>query len=126
MANKYGEAALIAAPRLRRLRQKPQRSVGATPCRRSTAPAPLRKSRARKAPSSASVKRDSLPASCPASTTKSKDNKRYAVDAVALLRAGSCPATVTALWSQVAEPGKTHNSQMDVVLALWKNNLIAK
>jgi hypothetical protein len=56
----------------------------------------------------------------------SKDaNKACAVKAVALLRAGT-HKTVTELWAEVNEdPDKTHNSQMDVVLALWKNGLIA-
>jgi hypothetical protein len=51
-------------------------------------------------------------------------NKACAVKAIALLRAGT-HKTVTELWGEVNEdPDKTHNSQMDVVLALWKNGLI--
>ena len=55
----------------------------------------------------------------------SKDaNKACAIKAVALLRAGT-HKTVTELWAEVNDdPDKTHNSQMDVVLALWKNGLI--
>lgn len=51
-------------------------------------------------------------------------NKRYAVEAVRLLAAGT-HSTVSQLWSAVTE-GKdvAHASQMDVVLALWKNGLI--
>ena len=51
-------------------------------------------------------------------------NKAYAVNAVELLRAGT-HKTVTQLWGAVTEgePGD-HASQMDVVLALWKNGLI--
>src|ERR1700722_6337574 len=45
----------------------------------------------------------------------------YAVQAVELLRAGT-HRTVTALWSAVTEGDESaHNAQMDVVLALWKN-----
>jgi hypothetical protein len=48
----------------------------------------------------------------------------YAVQAVELLRAGT-HRTVTALWSAVTEGDESaHNAQMDVVLALWKNGLI--
>jgi len=51
-------------------------------------------------------------------------NKDYAVAAVALLRAGT-HKTVTQLWSAVSEGEEAvHDSQMDVVLALWKNGLI--
>ena len=51
-------------------------------------------------------------------------NGDYAVEAVRLLRAGN-HKTVTQLWQAVAPAGSIHDSQMDVVLALWKNNLIA-
>jgi hypothetical protein len=48
----------------------------------------------------------------------------YALQAVELLRAGT-HRTVTALWSAVTEGDESaHNAQMDVVLALWKNGLI--
>ena len=51
-------------------------------------------------------------------------NKDYAVAAVALLRAGT-HKTVSQLWSAVTEGEDTeHVSQMDIVLALWKNGLI--
>ena len=51
-------------------------------------------------------------------------NKAYAVQAVELLRAGT-HTTVSQLWSAISdgEAGE-HASQMDVVLALWKNGLI--
>lgn len=54
----------------------------------------------------------------------SKDNKAYAVDAAALLKQGLQRPTVTDLWRAVASPEQVHKSQMDVVLALWKNGLI--
>jgi hypothetical protein len=57
-----------------------------------------------------------------ASTTNK--NKLYAVEAARLLAAGT-HKTVTQLWSAVTEGEDIpHASQMDVVLALWKNNLI--
>ena len=55
--------------------------------------------------------------------TNSEDNKRYAVNAVSELRKNP-NLTSEELWERVAPKGKTENSQMDVVLALWKNNLI--
>jgi hypothetical protein len=32
--------------------------------------------------------------------------------------------SASGLWRAVANPEKVHNSQMDVVLALWKNGFI--
>jgi hypothetical protein len=59
--------------------------------------------------------------------TSSKDNKVYAVRAAALLMEGKQSWSTTALWREVRnDPERTHNSQMDVVLALWKNDLIVK
>ncbi len=57
-------------------------------------------------------------------TSQANRNKDYAVRAVELLKAGT-HTTVSQLWSAVAngESGD-HASQMDVVLALWKNGLI--
>ncbi len=49
-------------------------------------------------------------------------NKDYATEAVRLLKAGE-HKTVSQLWAAVGD-GAEHNSQMDVVLALWKNGLI--
>ena len=50
-------------------------------------------------------------------------NGDYAIEAVRLLKAGE-HKTVTQLWAAVADQGKAHDSQMDVVLALWKNGWI--
>src|ERR1035437_9720604 len=59
--------------------------------------------------------------------TSSKDNKDYAVRAAALLTEGKQSWSTSALWRAVTnDPAKTHNSQMDVVLALWKNDLIVR
>ncbi len=59
-------------------------------------------------------------------TSSAMRNKTYAVQAIDLLREGT-HTTVTQLWSAVSdgEAGE-HASQMDVVLALWKNGLIVE
>jgi hypothetical protein len=63
----------------------------------------------------------------PGHYTASKDNKLYAVRAAALLIEGTRSWSTSALWRAVSiDPEKTHNSQMDVVLALWKNDLIVR
>ena len=59
--------------------------------------------------------------------TTSSSNKRYAVEAVKLLRTSPC-LTESELWICVmrSQPKKvSHNNQMDVVLALWKAGLIS-
>ena len=57
----------------------------------------------------------------------SKDDKGYAVRAAELLREGKQSWSTSSLWRAVTDhPEKTHNSQMDVVLALWKNDLLVR
>jgi hypothetical protein len=57
----------------------------------------------------------------------SKSNKAYAVRAAALLTEGTRNWSTSALWRAVNDdPEKAHSSQMDVVMALWKNDLIRK
>jgi hypothetical protein len=63
----------------------------------------------------------------PAGTyTRSVDNKAYALRAVELLR--SVPELAVqgrrALWNRVEAKSRSHNSQMDVVLALHQNGLL--
>ena len=52
-------------------------------------------------------------------------NKSYAVQAAALLTAAQQHWSRSALWQAVTE-GATieHDSQIDIVMALWKNDLI--
>lgn len=51
-------------------------------------------------------------------------NAQYAIDAVRFLHAAK-PTELSplALWREVGH-GKAHNSQMDVVLALWSRGLV--
>jgi hypothetical protein len=59
--------------------------------------------------------------------TTSKDNKAYAVRAAELLIAGTQIWSISQQWREVSDdPEKAHNSQMDVVLALWKNGPIVR
>ena len=61
----------------------------------------------------------------PGHYTTSTDNKGYAVRAAALLAEGRQGWSTSSLWQAVTnDPEKAHNSQMDVVMALWKNGLI--
>ena len=63
----------------------------------------------------------------PGNYTNSTKNKRYALQAVKILRGNPViskdPKSLWALVMQ-GEP-KSHNSQMDVVAALWRKGLIA-
>jgi hypothetical protein len=54
-----------------------------------------------------------------------RDNKSCAVRAVALLSEAKQSLSVSALWRAVTQdPEKPHGGQMDIVMALWKNDLI--
>jgi len=125
MANRYGEAALMAA--------RQEASAKASPAARWQSPME------RLYPTSPIARKKGCPRGAflglceeglvkgipPGQYTKSKDNKAYAVRAAALLAEGTQNWSISALWQAVTDdPEKTHNSQMDVVLALWKNGLI--
>jgi hypothetical protein len=125
MANKYGEAALIAA----RLE---------TYGKAITPGARWEEAMTRLYPTSPSARRKGAPrfaflALCEAGLVKgisagqyapSNTSKAYALRAVELLKAGT-HKTVSTLWAEVAGgEDVAHGSQMDVVLALWKNGLI--
>lgn len=62
---------------------------------------------------------------------RSGKNKDYAIAAIELLRKGKGSLEPYALWKEVlskvcpSETDKAYNSQMDVVLALWNEKLIA-
>jgi hypothetical protein len=57
--------------------------------------------------------------------TTSKDNKGYAIRAVKLLREGHASTKPQKLWAAVVYGAqKAHNSQMDVVIALWEQGFI--
>lgn len=123
MANRYGEAALIAA----------RDSVETSPAKR------WQSAMERVYPTSVSAQKKGCPRGAflglceeglvkgiPAGNyTVSKDNKAYAVRAAELLIEGKQKWSISELWRAVTDDlEKTHNSQMDIVLALWKNGLI--
>ncbi|MGC1203746.1 MAG: hypothetical protein WA839_02540 [Flavobacteriaceae bacterium] len=57
--------------------------------------------------------------------TKSIKNKEYALQAIEILKwADNKIFTPKELWTELNLGDKRSNSQMDVVLALWNNNLI--
>jgi hypothetical protein len=126
MANRYGEAAIMAA------RQESPADVSPV-ARWESAMMTLY-------PTSSSARKKGCPRGaflglCEAGLVKgipagrytaSKDNKDYAVRAAALLTAGTKRWSTSALWKAVAKPAKTHDSQMDIVLALWNNGLIVR
>ena len=125
MANRYGEAALMAT------QQGPSGDIG---------PVARWKSAMEKLyPTSLSARKKGCPRGAflglceeglikgiPAGRyTASKDDKAYAVRAVALLTEGTQLRSISALWRAVTNGAeKAHNSQMDLVLALSNNGLI--
>jgi len=127
MANRYGEAALIAAR---------QGSSGiADPAARWESAmhqlyATSATSRKKISPRGAflGLCEEGLVKGIPAGQyNASKDHKAYALQAAALLAEGTRSWSTSALWQAVTnDPEKKHSSQMDVVLALWKNGLIVR
>lgn len=62
----------------------------------------------------------------PGKYTKSLDNKAYALQAAELLvKDPSLSQSPSTLWKAI-NIQKSHNSQMDVVITLWNNDLIMK
>ncbi|MFZ0686538.1 MAG: hypothetical protein WAM89_13415 [Terriglobales bacterium] len=127
MANRYGEAALIAAREGASADLNPvARWENAMEMLYPTSPS----ARNRGCPRAAflGLCEEGLVKGIPAGRYKaSKDNKTYAVHAAVLLTEGTQHWSVSALWRAVTKnPEKAHNNQMDVVLALWKNDLIVR
>lgn len=124
MANKYGEAALIAA----RL-DVPERVSAAdrwdTAVRQLYPEKPYMQKKGAPKSTFLGLCGAGLVKGVPAEpTTANNRNAAYGIKAVELLRAGT-HRTVTALWSELTAGEEiAHAAQMDVVLALWKNGLI--
>jgi hypothetical protein len=127
MANRYGEGALLAA--------RQESSVSINPKTRwetamerlyPTSPSAQKKGCPRGA--FLGLCEEGLIKGIPAGHyTELKDDKAYAVSAVALLAEGTQHWSRSALWREVTNGAETkHNSQMDVVLALWNNDLIVR
>jgi uncharacterized protein DUF6979 len=127
MANRYGEGALVAA------RQEASADISPT--------ARWERAMQKLYPTSVAARKKGCPRGAflglceeglvrgiPAGHyTASKDNKAYAIRAVTLLSKGEQTLSISALWKAVTDGSeKAHNSQMDVVLALWRNGLIVR
>jgi hypothetical protein len=127
MANRYGEAALMATRRGSSGDVNPvARWESAMESLYPTSPAARRKGCPRGA--FLGLCEEGLVKGIPPGRyTASKENKDYAVRAAALLNEGTRSWSTTALWRAVSnDADKTHDSQMDIVLALWKNGLIVR
>jgi hypothetical protein len=125
MANRYGEAALMATRNMSFTDVDPlTRWESAMTALYPTSPTARKKGSPRGA--FLGLCEAGLVRGIPAGRyTASADNKAYAVRAAALLIDGKQTWSTSALWRAVEdEPAKTHNGQMDVLLALWKNDLI--
>jgi hypothetical protein len=124
MANKYGEAALIAA----RL-DVPERVTAAerwdVAVRRLYPDKPyMQKKGAPKGAFLGLCAAGLVKDIAPDAGASGGRNGVFAVKAVELLKAGT-HRTVTALWAEVSAGEELeHSAQMDVVLALWKNGLV--
>jgi len=127
MANKYGEAALLAArmETYGKAITPLQRWQEATKKLYPTSPSAQRKGGPRFAFLSL-CEAGLVKGIPPGQYAPSNKDKAYALRAVGLLNAGT-HKTVTTLWAEVTDGEDIpHSSQMDVVLALWKNDLIVR
>ncbi len=124
MANKFGEAALLAA-RLEVPATVTAEQRWDTAVRQVYPEKPYLQKKTAPRAAFLGLCEQGLVKGIPAAATAASDrNRSAAVAAVALLQAGT-HRTVPALWSAVSDSEETpHNAQMDVVLALWKNGLI--
>jgi len=127
MANRYGEAAIMAA------RQAASGSINPEAQWESaleklypTSPTARRKGGPRGA--FLGLCEEGLVKGIPAGHySATRDNKTCAVRAAALLIEAKQGWSVSALWQAVTDnPEKPHGGQMDIVMALWKNDLIAR
>jgi hypothetical protein len=127
MANRYGEAALLAARQGVSADSNPvARWESAMERLYPTSPAARKKGSPRGA--FLGLCEEGLVKGIPAGRyAASKDNKAYAVRAAALLAEGKQSWSISTLWRAVTnDPEKIHNNQMDIVMALWKNDLIIR
>ena len=127
MANRYGEAALLAVrmETYGKALSPLERWNDAVRKLYPTSPTAQRKSSPRNA--FLSLCEAGLVKGIPAGQyAPSNKHKAYATRGVSLLAAGT-HKTVNALWAEVTDcEDIPHASQMDVVLALWKNDLIVR
>lgn len=57
-------------------------------------------------------------------SNKDSLNKNYAVEAVKVLKNDKRNYTSKELWEEIGNKDKKHNSQMNIVLALWEKGMI--
>ncbi len=125
MANRYGEAALMAARQGNMTEIDPAvRWQAAMERLYPTSPIARKKGAPRGA--FLGLCEQGLVKGIPAGNySATKLNKDYAVRAAELLLAGAQNPSRSTLWKAVVNDAKiVENGQMDVVLALWKNSLI--
>jgi hypothetical protein len=124
MANRYGEAAILAVRQGIYGTSAAARWESALEKLYPTSPAARKKSAPRGA--FLGLCEAGLVQGIPAGEyTRAKDDKAYAVRAAALLLEGTQRWSRSALWQAVTEGAAAeHDGQMDIVLALWNNNLI--
>jgi hypothetical protein len=124
MANRYGEAAILAARQGVYGMNAIDRWESALEKLYPTSPAARKKSAPRGA--FLGLCEEGMVKNIPAGEyVKAKDDKAYAVDAVKLLLAGEQRWSRSALWQAVTKGAAVeHDGQIDIVLALWNNDLI--
>ena len=125
MANRYGEAALLAARQAAAANLRPARSWEQA-MEKLYATSPVAQKLASPRTAFLALCEAGLVKGIPAGEYADvKDKRAYAARAVALLVEGAQRWSLSELWHAVTGgDGTKHGSQMDIVLALWNNDLI--
>jgi hypothetical protein len=127
MANRYGEAALIASQKCSSGTIHPVASWEAAMNQLYPTSPVARKKSAPRGAFLGLCEEGLVKGIPPGHYTAPRDHKDYAVRAARLLLEGSRKWSRSELWQAVTDdPEKTENHQMDIVLALWKHDLIAR
>lgn len=127
MANRYGEAAIMAARTSSAAGAKPDACWDNAMERLYPTSPTARKKGGPRGAFLGLCEEGLVKGILPGLYAASRNNKAYAVHAAALLAEETQNWSTSALWRAVSnDPELTHSSQMDVVMALWKNDLIVR
>ena len=121
MANRYGEAAILAA----KAGGNPNVSWE-TALEKLYPTSPVARMRGSARSAFLGLCEEGLVKGIPAGEYKAgKENKAIAVRAARLLLAGTEKYSIGTLWTAATGGGRKQDCQLDVVFALWKNGLLA-
>jgi uncharacterized protein DUF6979 len=124
--NKYGDAAVYAVKQYRNATTSPREAWDKATCKIFTPHSPSQKKGCPRNAFLGLCEEGLVIGFSKGSYTRSRKNKDYAIHALRLLKNDQNLANnVDGLWKAVTNDNeKKHNSQMDVVVALWNSGLL--